>query len=242
MFKPTFKLVLVGDAQTGKTSLIKRHLNGTFDEFYVPTVGHDIQTLEFRTKRGPVWFTVWDTAGQPRHEGLRDICYTGSHCAIIMFDVTTTASYERVAYWHRELLATCGTIPIVMCGNKSEIIKDREVFKWQSQYFDISVKNNYGCKTPFCRLFYQLIGERFKYCAIVRPHLKMIQEHDENQEAAEMEMEVDKEEQKIPEVQNEVKPMEIDEVWRSISIPISVAMIEKKEMEDMRMEIDGEEF
>ncbi|XP_017154533.1 GTP-binding nuclear protein Ran-like [Drosophila miranda] len=194
MLTDTFKLVLVGDGQTGKTSLIKRHLKGTFDEFYRPTVGHDVHNLEFQTKRGPVCFSVWDTAGQNKYAGLRDIYYTGSHCAIIMFDVTSPSSYSRVAYWHREILATCGRIPIVLCGNKVEIIKDRKVFKshkvrqWEFQYFDISVKNNYCCEEPFLSLYYQLIGERFKYCAIMRPHLKMIQEV-ENEDKEDLEIE-----------------------------------------------------
>ncbi|KAJ1062962.1 hypothetical protein K5549_004991 [Capra hircus] len=81
-----FKLVLVGDGGTGKTTFVKHHLTGEFEKKYVATLGVEVHPLVFHTNRGPIKFNVWDTAGQEKFGGLRDGYYIQAQCAIIMFD------------------------------------------------------------------------------------------------------------------------------------------------------------
>uniref|UniRef100_T1ITY0 GTP-binding nuclear protein n=1 Tax=Strigamia maritima TaxID=126957 RepID=T1ITY0_STRMM len=148
---PTFKLVLVGDGGTGKTTFVKRHLTGEFEKKYVATLGVEVHPLVFHTNRGPIRFNVWDTAGQ---------------CAIIMFDVTARVTYKNVPNWHRDLVRVCENIPIVLCGNKVDV-KDRKVKakaitfhrKKNLQYYDVSAKSNYNFEKPFLWLARKLIGD-----------------------------------------------------------------------------------
>jgi len=70
---PEFKVLLVGDGATGKTTFIKRHVSGEFERKYIPSVGAEVSPLLFYTTRGPIKFNVWDTAGQERFGALRDV-------------------------------------------------------------------------------------------------------------------------------------------------------------------------
>ncbi|XP_072018100.1 GTP-binding nuclear protein Ran-like [Amphiura filiformis] len=162
-----FKLVLVGDGGTGKTTFVKRHLTGEFEKVYKATLGAEIHPLVFYTNRGPIKFDVWDTAGQEKFGGLRDGYYIQGKCAIIMFDVTSKVTYKNVPNWHRDLVRVCENVPIVLCGNKVDI-KDRKVKgknitfhrKKNLQYYDISAKSNYNFEKPFLWLARNLTGDQ----------------------------------------------------------------------------------
>ncbi|KJZ69471.1 GTP-binding nuclear protein GSP2 [Hirsutella minnesotensis 3608] len=162
---PTFKLVLVGDGGTGKTTFIKRHLTGEFEKKYVATLGVEIHPLGFSTNFGTIQFEVWDTAGQEKFGGLRDGYYINGQCGIIMFDVTSRITYKNVPNWHRDLVRVCESIPIVLCGNKVDVnerkVKAKTITfhrKKNLPYYDISAKSNYNFEKPFLWLSRKLLG------------------------------------------------------------------------------------
>ena len=162
----TFKLILVGDGGTGKTTFVKRHLTGEFEKRYVATVGVDVHPLTFFTSRGKICFNGWDTAGQEKFGGLRDGYYVEGQCAIIMFDVTSRNTYKNVPNWYRDITRVCDNIPIVLVGNKVDCA-DRQVKakmitfhrKKGLQYYDISAKSNYNFEKPFVWLAKKLAND-----------------------------------------------------------------------------------
>ncbi|KAI8647287.1 ras family-domain-containing protein [Parasitella parasitica] len=162
---PVFKLVLVGDGGTGKTTFVKRHLTGEFEKRYVATLGVEVHPLAFATNFGTIVLNTWDTAGQEKFGGLRDGYYINGQCAIIMFDVTSRITYKNVPNWHRDLVRVCEAIPIVLCGNKVDV-KERKVKaktitfhrKKNLQYYDISAKSNYNFEKPFLWLLRKVTG------------------------------------------------------------------------------------
>ncbi|KAH0989628.1 hypothetical protein GBA52_001111 [Prunus armeniaca] len=163
---PSFKLVIVGDGGTGKTTFVKRHLTGEFEKKYEPTIGVEVHPLDFFTNCGKIRFYCWDTAGQEKFGGLRDGYYIHGQCAIIMFDVTARLTYKNVPTWHRDLCRVCENIPIVLCGNKVDVknrqVKAKQVTfhrKKNLQYYEISAKSNYNFEKPFLYLARKLAGE-----------------------------------------------------------------------------------
>jgi GTP-binding nuclear protein Ran len=167
---PRFKLVLIGDGGTGKTTFVKRHLTGEFERKYVATLGVDVHPITFHTSHGPVVFDVWDTAGQEKFGGLRDGYYIQGKCAIIMFDVTARITYKNVPNWHRDLVRVCENIPIVLCGNKVDmkerVVKSKQITfhrKKNLQYYDISAKSNYNYEKPFLWIAQKLSGTQLNF-------------------------------------------------------------------------------
>eukprot|EP00850_Spirogloea_muscicola_P019518 SM000192S04913 [mRNA] locus=s192:209170:212232:+ [translate_table: standard] len=163
---PSFKLIIVGDGGTGKTTFVKRHLTGEFEKRYEPTIGVEVHPLDFYTNHGRIRFYCWDTAGQEKFGGLRDGYYIHGQCAIIMFDVTSRLTYKNVPTWHRDLCRVCENIPIVLCGNKVDVknrqVKAKQVTfhrKKNLQYYEISAKSNYNFEKPYLYLARKLAGE-----------------------------------------------------------------------------------
>eukprot|EP01121_Diplochlamys_sp_Union-15-3_P010154 TRINITY_DN2827_c0_g3_i1.p1 TRINITY_DN2827_c0_g3~~TRINITY_DN2827_c0_g3_i1.p1 ORF type:complete len:215 (-),score=49.45 TRINITY_DN2827_c0_g3_i1:79-723(-) len=174
-----WKLLLVGDGATGKTTFVKRHKTGEFEKRYIATMGVEVHPLRFHTTWGPLTFSVWDTAGQEKFGGLRDGYYIGGQCGIIMFDVTSRMTYKNVPNWHRDIIRVCENIPLVICGNKIDV-KDRKVRakqitfhrKKNLQYYDISAKSNYNFEKPFLYLAKKVTGDQnleFKEAPALEP-------------------------------------------------------------------------
>ncbi|KAJ9448575.1 GTP-binding nuclear protein spi1 [Diplonema papillatum] len=162
----TFKLVLVGDGGTGKTTFVKRHQSGEFEKKYIPTIGVEVHPLKFPTSRGVICFNVWDTAGQEKYGGLRDGYYINGNCGIIMFDVTSRQTYKNVPNWYRDVVRVCENIPIVLVGNKVDVMERTVKIKMITfhrkknlQYYDISAKSNYHFEKPFLWLAKKLAND-----------------------------------------------------------------------------------
>ena len=121
---PAFKVVLVGDSGVGKSAFLRRVVDGSFDDDSAasprPTVGAEVHPLHFTTNHGALDLHVWDTAGLDKYAGLRSGYYIQADAAVIMYDVTSRASYESVARWRRDLLDACGPgLRIALVGNKA---------------------------------------------------------------------------------------------------------------------------
>jgi len=161
-----YKLVLIGDGGTGKTTFVKRHESKEFDDNYIPTIGVKIHPIIFYTNKGNVQFLIWDTTGQEKLGGLRDGYYIQSDAAIIFFDVTSYTSYKNVKNWYTDFSHICENIPIVLVGNKVDL-KDRKVkpkmikfhHKNNIEYYDISAKSNYNYEKPFLYLIRRLLND-----------------------------------------------------------------------------------
>lgn len=70
----------------------------------------------------PIKFQIWDTAGQEKYHSLAPMYYRGAAAAIIVYDITRSATFDTLKMWVREL-QTMGpeNIVLVVCGNKADL-------------------------------------------------------------------------------------------------------------------------
>lgn len=133
-----FKIVLVGDAGVGKTTYVKRLLGDDFKMPYTATFGSKRHLVHFNASYGNVIFNVWDTAGQEKFSGVRENYYKNADAAIVMYDVNSLISYKNVQWWCDEIRTVNPDLPIVIVGNKCDIVGGRKVEN--GSYFEISAK------------------------------------------------------------------------------------------------------
>ncbi len=116
--KRTFKIILVGDGEVGKTTYIKKLKTSKFKKKYVATVGVYVHPLTIYTNEGEYCLNIWDTAGQEKFGGLRDGYYIGGDACIYMCDLTDQKSVSSISKWFNQVGRVTGDIPSIIIGNK----------------------------------------------------------------------------------------------------------------------------
>ncbi|MFX0083309.1 MAG: Rab family GTPase [Candidatus Hodarchaeota archaeon] len=121
-----FKITVIGDGAVGKTSLIKKYTQDSFQNEYIATLGTQFSKYEEIIDGEKVELYLWDIAGQDSFEALRKRFYTGSSGVIIVFSHAPeqAESYNHVSKWLADLKKHCGNIPIVLFGNKVDLVID----------------------------------------------------------------------------------------------------------------------
>lgn len=124
-----FKITVIGDGAVGKTSLIKKYTQGSFQNEYIATLGTQFSKYEEVIDGEKVELYLWDIAGQDSFDALRQRFYTGSSGAIIVFSHAPdqSQSFDHVTKWLGDLKKHCGNIPIVLFGNKVDLVDDGEL-------------------------------------------------------------------------------------------------------------------
>ncbi|KAK0481507.1 GTP-binding protein RAB5 [Armillaria novae-zelandiae] len=128
-----FKLVLLGESAVGKSSLVLRFVKDQFDDYRESTIGAafltQTVTLEDQT-------SVKDTAGQERYKSLAPMYYRNANCAVVVYDITQSASLEKARTWIRELQRQADpSIVIALCGNKTDLSARRQVTEEEAKKY-----------------------------------------------------------------------------------------------------------
>ncbi|MHA1458109.1 MAG: Rab family GTPase [Promethearchaeota archaeon] len=128
------KVIIIGEAGVGKTSLVKRYVSGHFTKDYRTSIGANLFIKELNLNSGNnVSIQIWDIAGQERWKKMRHLYYKGAHGALIVGDITRENSFEQVKeFWNQDLNKYCDKIPKILIVNKVDldsIISNNEIEK-----------------------------------------------------------------------------------------------------------------
>jgi len=117
------KLVLLGEAAVGKSSLVLRFVSNDFNDNTSPTIGAAFLTQKCRLENRIVKFEIWDTAGQERFHSLAPMYYRNAAAAVVVYDITKAASLEKAKAWVKELQRQANpNIVIALVGNKLDLV------------------------------------------------------------------------------------------------------------------------
>ncbi|KAJ6248447.1 ras-related protein rab-24 [Anaeramoeba flamelloides] len=171
------KVLLLGNAYVGKSSLFDRFVNDSFSESQKATVGmaFGIKGIDIDEKR--VFMGLWDTAGQEKFESITKMYYRNAKAAIVCYDITKQQTFDKIKFWISELKNEVPKCKIYLTGTKSDLIKEDESNripkktiinfskKLDIKTFETSAKKDKG------------VSELFK--EIAQDHLQQIEEEGE---------------------------------------------------------------
>ena len=127
MTEKQYKLLVVGDAGVGKTSIIRQACEGYFSQSYKATIGVDFSLKVVPVgKKRRVKLQMWDIAGQERFGSMTRVYFKGSSAAYVVFDVSRPNSLESVVAWKADIdakvaLPDGSTIPVILLANKTDL-------------------------------------------------------------------------------------------------------------------------
>jgi small GTP-binding protein len=97
--KYTFKVVVVGEGGVGKTSMLNRYVEGTFDPDCKITIGVDIKVKHVRSEDDIAVYQIWDFGGQIRFRVFQQSYFKGAKAVFFVYDPTSFVTLERLLHW-----------------------------------------------------------------------------------------------------------------------------------------------
>jgi small GTP-binding protein len=167
------KLVLLGDPGVGKTSLIRRYVDRTFDEDYVKTLGAVVSRRVDRLKDEEgrpvsVDLLIWDIMGQKRiFDLVREAYLSGAHGAMAVFSVANAATFRNLNTWIEASRGEQPRLPIMILGNKVDLADQRVVSDEEARrfcaaggllYLPTSARSGEGVEEAFTAISQAMVG------------------------------------------------------------------------------------
>ena len=138
-FPPEFtyllKVILVGDSHTGKSCLLHRLMNGTFDSNQDITIGVDFGTKYIPIQNEIIKFQIWDTAGQESFRSIISSYYKNIAACLIFYDVSNRDSFNNIINWLIDVdTNSCNEQrKVILVGNKIDLESERQVTTLEGQ-------------------------------------------------------------------------------------------------------------
>ena len=166
------KIVVLGDAGVGKTSLVNQFVEDKFKEDYKATMGVNIviKNIELEKIQSRARLILWDIAGQEQYEKTRGAYYEGCAGALLVYDITRYSSFENVQFkWlkdYKNHVDKEGSL--ILIGNKNDLEDQRYVFNEDAknlakeinaiEFIEASAKTGDNVENAFLHLVHDILS------------------------------------------------------------------------------------
>ena len=131
-----FKVLLLGNSDVGKSSLLLRYVDSVWNDAFVPTIGVDFKVKTLTISEKKVKMQIWDTAGQERFRTVVATYFRGAHGILLLYDVTNKDSFKNLESWLIEIEKNAKEKVLkILIGNKCDLTDDREISTEEGKAF-----------------------------------------------------------------------------------------------------------
>merc|ERR1712013_386967 len=162
MTTTALKVVIVGTAGCGKSSILGQLCDDEFTDDYKTTIGVDFRFKTMKVGDQMAKVQIWDTAGQERFRTITNSYYRNSHGTIIVFDITDRKTFVALNDWISEVRShVTADTSLLIVGNKQDLNATRTVSYAEAEafsqthgakYIETSAKENYNITEAFVML------------------------------------------------------------------------------------------
>ena len=166
------KLIVVGNQGTGKSCILNRFVNETFDENYQATIGLDFQSKNVAIHDQDVRLILYDTAGQEKFRSLIPMYIREAQIILLIYDISDKDSFDSIPKWIQEVLDIKNSEAVfALIGNKNDLEKERKVTFEEGQKFadenkfifqEVSAKNGNNFEKLFEVQLFEAVYNKFK--------------------------------------------------------------------------------
>lgn len=139
------KVGMVGDAQIGKTSLMVKYVEGSFDEDYIQTLGVNFMEKTISIRNTEITFSIWDLGGQREFVNMLPLVCNDAVAILFMFDLTRKSTLNSIKEWYRQARGFNKTAIPFLVGTKYDHFvnfprEDQEEISKQARKFARAMK------------------------------------------------------------------------------------------------------
>ena len=167
--KIAFKLLLMGDSQVGKTSLLLNYTEHIFPEEHIATIGVEYKDKYIIKDNYNIRLQIWDTAGQERFRSITKSIYRNANGVLFVYDITNKESFANIKNWIKDLQNVGNDIKGIIVGNKIDLDPERIIDKkdleemankYQMPFIETSAKQNTFVNDAFNLIIDELLKDR----------------------------------------------------------------------------------
>ena len=156
-----FKYIIIGDSFVGKSKILLRYTNNTYNENFVITIGAEFGAKTINIDGQEIRIQIWDTAGMENFKSITRSYYKNSICALIVYDISNKDSFKNVLNWIEDCkVFSPKNILLVLIGNKCDLEEKRQVSIEEGKkvaeendmiFFETSAKDNININEVFVK-------------------------------------------------------------------------------------------
>ncbi len=161
------KVCLLGDFAVGKTSLVRRFIEGLFEDKYLSTIGTKVSRKSLTLDSQDLVMLIWDLAGGEKFDRMMSSYYRGAAGAILVCDLTRAETLDILSRYAQDFWSINPHTPLVIVGNKVDLVNARALSddtlatfagQYQAPWFTSSAKTGENVEALFKALGSSIIN------------------------------------------------------------------------------------